>query len=310
MYSKGQILKGVRDPRFAALQFNRRFADDILTKIRPKTNFFEEDWDNLLILDSCRYDLLKSVSDGADSLEYRWSPGSNSEEFIQYHTAGGPLNDVVWVTANPFVSRHRSEIFKVIDVWDTGWDDELQTVLPKTVKQAAVAAEKEYPNKRLVVQFMQPHYPFIDEFSQTELPAHSTFDTEFDEDGEIQNKTEGRDIWEYLRANDVSKHDLWTGYRENLQTVLPIAQQLGDQLTGRTVITSDHGNELGGYSFPVPIRLYGHPRGLRSKNLVKVPWLISDSPKRKEITGEDMSVDSEHVDGSITDRLRALGYQE
>jgi len=76
------------------------------------------------------------------------------------------------------------------------------------------------------------------------------------------------------------------------------------------VITSDHGNELGGYSFPVPIRLYGHPRGLRSKNLVKVPWLISDSPKRKEITGEDMSVDSEHVDGSITDRLRALGYQE
>jgi hypothetical protein len=309
MYSREQILKGLQEPRFAALQFNRRIADSFLTKLRPKANFFEEDWDNLIILDSCRYDLFKSVIDKKEYLEYRWSPGSNSQEFIQSHTAQEPLDDVVWVTANPFVSGHRQDIFKVVDVWDTGWDDKLQTVHPKTMKQAAVEAEKEYPNKRLVVQFMQPHYPFIDEFSQRELPAHSTFDREFDENGNIKHKAEGQNIWEYLKTDQVSKQDIWKGYKENLKIALPIAEKLSDEITGQTVITSDHGNELGGYGFPIPIRLYGHPRGLRSKNLVKVPWLVNETETRKQITAGNIPDESGTADESINDRLRALGYK-
>jgi len=39
MYSREQILKGLQEPRFAALQFNRRIADSFLTKLRPKANF-------------------------------------------------------------------------------------------------------------------------------------------------------------------------------------------------------------------------------------------------------------------------------
>lgn len=43
---------------------------------------------------------------------------------------------------------------------------------------------------------------------------------------------------------------------------------------GTTVVTSDHGNHLGEFATPFPIRLYGHPEGIRTPELIRVPWLV------------------------------------
>lgn len=306
MYSPGQILEGLQNPRFAALHFNRRFADSILKKFRPPTDFFTEDWDNLLILDASRYDMMTAADLGIGSLEYRWSPGSDSSEVVEFHIDNQTLDDVVWVTANPWVSKHREKIFEVIDMWETGWDDELQTVPPETMQEAALEAASEYPNKRLVVHFMQPHYPFIGEFGRSELPTHRTFTG----GGLVTEQNEEQSVWEQLRDGTVSEADVWKAYTENLDVVLPVARDLCADLTGRSVITSDHGNELGKRAFPVPIRLYGHPSGLRTKNLVKVPWIVYEGTERKAITAGEMETKSSTDTEVIEDRLSALGYHE
>lgn len=304
MFTPGQILEGLRDPRFAALQFNRRFADAVLKKFRPKTDFFEKDWDNLVILDACRYDMIKEADIGSGTFDYQWSPGSNSEEFVQYHTENRTLDDVVWVTANPWVSKHREHIFNVVDMWEKGWDDEKQTVPPEAMREAAHEAETEYPNKRLVVHFMQPHYPFIGEFGKGELPTHKTFTG----GGIVTEETDKKSIWDQLQAGDVAQTDIWKAYTENLEIVLPIARELCEKLSGRSVITSDHGNELGNRALPVPIRIYGHPRGLRTKNLVKVPWVVYEGSQEKTIIPGEMTSGTEADGEVVEERLQALGY--
>lgn len=304
MYRLSQILQGLKDPRFAALHFNRQFADSILQQIRPKTDFFEEDWDNLLILDACRYDMIADVDFEPGTLDYRWSPGSNSEEFVKFHTENRKLDDVIWVTANPWVSRNRENIFQVIDMWEKGWDEDIKTVPPETMRDTALEVELEYPNKRLVVHFMQPHYPFIGKYGQKHLPPHRTFTG----GGIVTEETETQNIWEQLQNGDVSQAEVWNAYTENLRSVLPTARKLSNELSGRSVISSDHGNELGKRAIPIPIRIYGHPSGLRTRNLVKVPWIVYEGSDRKKIIPGEMEEVERANDDVLEERLGALGY--
>ena len=67
---------------------------------------------------------------------------------------------------------------------------------------------------------------------------------------------------------------------------------------------------VGERAFPIPIREWGHPRGIYTNGLVTVPWLVSENGERCEITAGD-SADSESVDEDVVaDRLRDLGYAE
>ena len=51
-------------------------------------NIFHEDWDNLIILDACRYDYFKQLNDMDGELEYRISRGSQSREFMRGNFQG------------------------------------------------------------------------------------------------------------------------------------------------------------------------------------------------------------------------------
>lgn len=303
--SLDQLRTALSDPNFAAKQINRRFSRYILIRFRPPCNFFKEDWDNLLILDACRYDLICESDLTRGNLEYRWSGGSNSEEFIRYNTTGETLDDVVWVTANPWVSKYREAIFRVIDIWDKGWNDDLNTVDPHTMKDAAMKAADDYPDKRLVIHFMQPHYPFIGNYGRRQLPDHRTFIG----DGIVDQDVEAPSIWDLLRQGVVSKDNVWRAYRENFKLVFPVALDLEDQLGGKSVITADHGNLFGERLFPIPIREYGHPSQLRIKSLVKVPWIVFDSKDRRRIRSSSMNNLQRDTEQTAEDRLKTLGYK-
>jgi hypothetical protein len=43
----------------------------------------EEEWDNLIILDGCRYDLFESVNSISGDLESRTSAGTESAQFLR-----------------------------------------------------------------------------------------------------------------------------------------------------------------------------------------------------------------------------------
>jgi hypothetical protein len=288
--------------RHANRLYHRRFGT---RDHNAGTAIFEEDWDTLAVLDACRYDMFERRSRLPGRLERRRSRGSATTEFLRANIDGRDLRDTVYVTANPQLHRNRESIrasfHDVIDVWsEDGWDDDEGTVLPETVTEYAVRAAREYPHKRLLVHYMQPHYPFVE--SATAFDKHH-----------LDAQEAGENVWSQLMFGDldVDRAGIWRLYEDNLDRVLPHVESLLEAIEGRTVVTADHGNMVGERSFPLPIREWGHPRGTYTHELVTVPWLVHENGPRRTVRTEEPAADSTGVDEEVVaDRLRNLGYAE
>lgn len=265
------------------------------------------DWDNLLILDGCRYDLYQSLSqeqgliDG--QLKRTLSAGSESWEFMEANFADRKLHDIVYVTANPHATTLADDTFHaVVNLLDEGWDQEFQTVLPETVVEAAKQTHRDYPQKRLIIHFMQPHFPFIGKegqrIEQKGLTMHLN---------EYENTHQ--QVWSQLRYGWVDLDQVWHAYRENLEIVLRHVKSLLEELSGKSVITSDHGNLIGERTWPLPARGYGHPPGLQVPQLLTVPWHIIESGERRTIVSEPPESIDQLDEKTVEQRLKSLGYR-
>lgn len=291
-----------------AYETNKIFSYKVIRKIRRPTNVFDENWDNLIILDGCRYDILMDYRTefAGGRFSWRWSGGSNSMKFLEHNVIGTTLDDVVWVTANPWVSKISEMIYEVKNIWSTDWNEDFNTVMPGTMQRAATNVSDNHPNKRIVIHFMQPHYPFIGSTGKNELPNHRTFTG----NGLIMDKENvGRSIWEHLEKGNVSRNMVWEAYKENLEQVITPVRQLISNLTGKTVVTSDHGNGFGERAFPIPKSIYGHPGGLHYKPLVKVPWVEFDYNIRRKIKKGTINECDEYInEPEVRSKLESLGY--
>lgn len=306
MYNSDQLRKVIDSPNLALREANRLYHSRLNSRpYNPDgVEIMSADWDNLLILDACRYDMYQEeVGDNAD-LSRVQSRGSGTVEFLYANFSDQDFHDTVYVTANPQYYYHReelhSEFHAVIDVWrDEGWDEEYGTVLPETMVQRALEAAERFRNKRLIVHFLQPHYPFLSDR------------TEFDKGHMETGKGEKGDFWRRIFIGDIEprKDVIWQEYSENLRAVLPPVRRLAGELTGRTVITSDHGNMVGERASPIPITEWGHPLQLYTKQLVDVPWHVVPSETRKKVVAEPPENRQESLsDDVVADRLADLGY--
>jgi len=182
-------------------------------------------------------------------------------------------------------------------LWEDYWDTELHTVTPDVVTDQAVEFHDEHPDKRLIVHYVQPHFPFIGETGR-EI-THAGF---AETPGELRD-TEPKPIFEQLEDREISKERVWKAYEETLELALPEVKRLLDHIEGKSVVTADHGNAFGEWGF------YGHPGGLYLDCLVKVPWLVVDNSPRKEITDGKIEHDKRDSDSELVkDRLHDLGY--
>lgn len=267
------------------------------------TKVFERDWDTLIILDACRYDMYAEQCKLDGDLEQCISAGSESWEFLRNNFTNDRHHDTVYVTANPHASKIEPKTFHAVEnLLEDGWDPEHQTVLPEVVADAAIRAYQRYPEKRLIVHFMQPHFPFIGETGD-ELD-HKGIDNHI----ENQSATEAQ-VWANLRYGKVQKSLVWKAYRENLDIVLPYAERVADSIPGKTVITSDHGNLVGERVGPIPSRAYGHPRGLYAPELREVPWHVLNWDERRKIVSDPPEVEAELNSELVEERLESLGYK-
>ncbi|WP_435065472.1 hypothetical protein [Halobaculum sp. EA56] len=280
---------------------------------RRGTAVMGEDWDTLLVLDACRYDLFAEVHGFSRPLESRTSRGSCTAEFFEENFAGTTHHDTVYVTANPvprvdeWCSVDLDAVFHaVVDVWEDHWDGEVNTVRPTPVADAIRDAHAEYPNKRVIGHFIQPHQPFIGE---TGLGITESGMTAYDKLSGAE-PAPGKKVWARLRDGELSAERVWRAYRENLELVLPFVRDLCAELTGKTVVTSDHGNLLGEFAWPVPLRGYGHPEGVYTGKLVTVPWLETDFEERREVTSDPpRGTGSAAGEEEPLERLAHLGYR-
>lgn len=204
-------------------------------------------WDNLIILDACRLDAYKEVR-GVENVGSRVSVGSRTTEYVKKTFSGNTFKDTVLITGNPYFSlgnfreltgRELGDVFhEVFHVWDTDWSEQYNTVHPSSIVEKAELAERLFPGKRKILHFMQPHCPFL------------TLD--FNE------------AYGYRRLDD--RRDVWRNYLDNLRLAVDWFPELKQVFSGRTVITSDHGELLGEYG------LHGHRKeGSTAAVLRKVP---------------------------------------
>lgn len=222
-------------------------------------SIFEMDWDNLIILDACRYDTYCEVNGPTDS---RISLGSATPEYIEKTYSKEDHSDLVYVTANPhfhpsmfedLTDREIEDTFEVVfHTYQEKWDDENKTVMPESVKEDALTAEKLYPENKKVIHFMQPHHPFV---------GGGIVVTGFNILGGKHEENE----WSFAEMGNLSHEEVEEAYRKNLEFVMPHVEELCDELDGKTIVTSDHGNLVGENG------LYGHPSNSEAQKLRKVP---------------------------------------
>lgn len=221
------------------------------------------DWDYLIILDACRFDTFKKYNTIPGKLSKKISKGSFTREWAKNNFKTKQKN-TVYISANPQISNYKYKednfcgqdfFLKLENVWDYGWDKEKKTVLPKTVTNSAIKLLKKYPNKRMIIHYIQPHQPHI---------VTNAKSTGWEKPG---SKSKVNDVMELAAIGKINKTDAIRGYILNLKIVLEEIKILINNLSGKVVITSDHGECFGEHF------IWGHPEGLRFKELLDVPWL-------------------------------------
>jgi len=305
MYDISQIRTAISHPKLIIREANRLYHTKFgQHEYNPGgIDIFSKDWDNLIILDACRYDMYEEVLSDTTKLQKVQSRGSGTVEFVSSNILGRELHDTVYVTANPQYHKHTTdscqEFHHVCEIWKgAGWNNEIGTVLPETMVRETKKAANKFENKRIISHFLQPHYPFL------------SGNTDFDK-GNMKSDNELGDFWRqiYLGELDVSPEIIWKEYKSNLNRVMESVEELKKELTGKTIITSDHGNMVGEPATPLPVKEWGHPLQIYTDELVSVPWHEVSSGPRKEIIPEP----PEKFDGTdnkevVADRLADLGY--
>lgn len=264
------------------------------------------EWDVLILLDACRFDMFKKVYreffNGCELLQCL-SPATHTPEFLFKVFTVGDWKDVVYVSGNAFCNSKNvptskfnfvgNKYFKkVMDVWLTGWSDELGTVPPGEVNKHAVIAMDLYKKARFIVHYMQPHAPYI-YYGGGGSTLKSYWKRNVLTNGggvDIRKKLRDivfrffseRTIWIVSRMlGKLPKNgmgSIWfkhgragyiRGYLEDLKLALGYVKQLVDRYPSkRFVVMSDHGERLGERGN------YGHSKIYkRDRIILEVPWL-------------------------------------
>ncbi|WP_238516399.1 hypothetical protein [Thermococcus onnurineus] len=156
---------------------------------------------------------------------------------------------------------------------------------PSAVYLETIKAMEKYPDKRLIIHFLQPHHPYFTlrnfKDDAMTLIKNSVEEGDFSLRGfprEPPHKIYLSEIYAYF-----SLHRLIKAYVENLRIVIPYVELLLHKLRGRTVVTADHGELFGEIVTPLlPIRVYGHGIG-RIPSLTLVPWWVVDEGDKSKL---------------------------
>jgi hypothetical protein len=332
MLNVSKYKKGIRHPRKAIKYITHQKSDEL--KLSLNQNYYsrlgyrrfnpkgidvvEEDWDNLIILDAARAGAFRRwlfQNDTDCQFTTKISRGSQTPEWFAANFKQRKLNDTVYVTGNsvPYdiavateEEQMRSypeyefdlDMHDMVNVWKETSDGvklenkrNVDVVTPEQMVDASLNTSQEYPNKRLLIHFTQPHDPYIGEFGQN---LHSRF----------ASPLRAYDADEGIHINEVKR-----AYQENCNLALDAAYSLGKELSGKTVISSDHGELLDDKIGPIPMREVLHPAKLYVPELVQIPWIIIDGERKTIIAEDSPNLESKDITGELEANLEALGYK-
>ncbi|MHA1712289.1 MAG: sulfatase-like hydrolase/transferase [Candidatus Freyarchaeota archaeon] len=240
----------------------------------------DEEWDIAVILDACRYDTFKETHKRylpSGRLEKRIGASDTLEWLTSVFNDGTLYNDVVYVSAHPGINgkdlawgsfNANGRFCKVYDAWVNGWNWMIGTTLPGEVFKVAVQARKEHPNKKMIIHFVQPHFPY------RKAPCPSTYSDlkgvkgnpkldylvqKLFRDLGVNLSRFRRGYWTLrkilnLKCEDIHEfywrkytiEDLKDFYKDNLEWVLGYVKTIVEEFDdANIVVTSDHGEAFG-----------------------------------------------------------------
>lgn len=290
-------------------------------KYGPGIEVTERDWDNLIVLDACRYDVFESVNWIDGTLERVVSQASHSSEFIDANFNGKELHDSVYISANPHADKTLEEgvFHRVIRTYNQSGAEletpelEYETLHPEYIYRTAMDHIGNFSNKRLIIHFMTPHAPYFgdkadrlrDELYEKNVGFYSR-----KHEGDVEDAEDVfSDLLGAAQQGYISDSDLYECYVDNMAFVLDYVEALVNELDGKTVITGDHGELLGNPSATLSPK-YKHPRNVYTPELRTVPWLEIDSGERKTVVPEEPIPADEMSAESVEKQLQALGYTD
>jgi len=261
---------------------------------------WEREWDVLVILDACRWASFRRCygeADWLETVEPMAAAGSASPEFMDRtfdESYADVLADTAYVTGNPYSENHvDGDLLGLLDeVWRDTWDEDLGTIRPEPLTSRAVAHHRTGGYDRLVVHYMQPHWPYVtDPVMYGFDPAVVTGDGSTDNPFDLQNRGE------------LSRADHLRRYEANLEYVVEhVRETLLNAVDADTVaITADHATLLGEYG------LYKHPAGVPLPVLRRVPWATTTAEDDGSYEPTPVA-DNRRPDVDREQQLRDLGY--
>ena len=247
----------------------------------------DADWKFLIILDACRYDYFNKIYRKylKGEVEKRISPTCHTIKWVN-KMFPDYYDDIVYIASIPYINSKeevfdkygvsydaKKHFFKVID---NKWTTELKTVTPDTINDKVKEIIKLYPDKRIVIHYLQPHNTYIGEnykkyinlnYKQTntskaisKLPIQLLWFI-----ARVLNKKNLRQPMLIGKAEGTK--GIRKAYEENLNLVLSKIKELLPNLDGKIIITADHGEYLGEHG------LYGHLLKKRKKEVYEIPYL-------------------------------------
>ena len=230
------------------------------------------DWNTLVILDACRYDVFKKVIDTYDGFFGNLKPvKTNSidtpEWYINNWVGKKGTEDAVLISANPQSFRYGELKFKTtVRAWN-----HLASAL-KVHPENTLAYYYNYAlMQRAVIHFIPPHIPYLgDKGVQLNAklkinPLRNPMNLGYELD--VFTKYGQKNGWDEIKKC----------YEENLKIIIPLVTSLYTDYLAPVVITSDHGECLGeGGKFG-----HSHKELELQEIQTTVPWFEYDDEKIK-----------------------------
>lgn len=271
------------------------------SRINFGTNIFDHDWDILIVLDACRYDLFEEFAPKHDVYE-NFSEVSSIRSIASMtpiwlrRTFENAPTDIV--NRTHYVSgAGQSErclngfnLHQIDHVWKYAMDPETGQTKPEAITDAAIDAIRSSDAERVIVHYPDPHAPF--------LHCVGKYGSRGVERGDTQN------VWTGLKEGRFDEEEVWTDYGQNLLRILDEVEIIVQDVEGSIVVTSDHGNAMGEWG------VYGHPARVPIAAIRRVPWAETQGfgNYTYKIKGkENMATDA--AEPSLEEHLQALGYK-
>jgi len=335
------IKKSIRNPKQAVdttlLEVGIRLPITYInTKTTIGTNVFSQDWDVLILLDTCRVDALREVASEYDfisDINSMRSVGGSSPEWIAktfVNKYAQEINETAYISANAFSSKiisdhHHEKVswknisltswkrtnlaYKLlsqvptVDVSSLGRFEDLYSYEPVGEEGSLGHKEGGTPPRYVTDRAITVSREFdFDRMILHYLQPHPPYSANAIQTGRELELHE-KDWWEYIgRTGD--RETIWETYLDELRYVLDDVEVLLENIDADTVaISSDHGEAFGEYWE------FGHYVGSINPKVRNVPWAETSAEDSESYSPSTEPPSEEDTNGSTDRQLEALGYK-